>query len=100
VNVIGELLDQPPVVVVSACPSTADPDTTGSEVLVGRAEITGVAFEAAVCGPSAFAAVTRTRRRDPTSADDTMYAVVDAPGIVAQFEPSGRPPSAPQRTHW
>ena len=50
--------------------------------------------------PLAFRAVTRTRSRCPTSAEDSAYRVVVAPEIAGQFEPSERPPSAPQRTHW
>jgi hypothetical protein len=34
-NVIGLVPDQPPLVVVSVWPSTGDPETLGSEVLVG-----------------------------------------------------------------
>jgi hypothetical protein len=59
-----------------------------------------VAFEAATALPRLLRAVTLTRRRRPTSPAATTYLVELAPPIVAQLEPSGRPPSAPQRTHW
>ena len=59
-----------------------------------------VAFDAAVAEPSPLVAVTRTRRRRPTSALATTYLEVLAPPIVAQSDPSEAPPSAPQRTHW
>ena len=45
-------------------------------------------------------AVTRTRRRKPTSAVATMYCVVVAPPIAAQFAPLGSPPSRGHLTHW
>ncbi len=59
-----------------------------------------VAFDARVCSPRLLEAVTRKRMRDPTSSAESVYAVVVAPEIVVQLEPSGSPPSSPQRTHW
>ena len=62
--------------------------------------IVPVALEAAVTLPAAFFAVTRTRSRCPTSAALSVYFGAVAPPMAGQFEPSGRPPSAPHRTHW
>ncbi len=59
--------------------------------------IWAVGLEATMTLPLAFRAVTRTRSRWPTSAEDSAYLVVVAPEIAGQFEPSGRPPSADRR---
>ena len=67
---------------------------------VGAAVTATVALEAAVAGPSEFEAVTRTLSREPTSPVAAMYAVVVAPPITAQSDPSSAPPEAGQRTHW
>jgi hypothetical protein len=59
-----------PSVVVSVCPLTALPETTGSDVLAGAAgaETTiVVAAESAVAEPDALVAVTRARIVEPTS---------------------------------
>jgi hypothetical protein len=87
---------------VSVWPTTVDSTIVGGCVFGGPAcpLTTSVAFEATVAAPSAFDAVTRTRRREPTSPDATTYAVVEAPPMTAQSEPSGAPPDAGQRTHW
>jgi hypothetical protein len=47
-----------------------------------------------------FFAVTWARIRCPTSSASSWYVWPFAPDTAAQFEPSGAPPSAPQRTHW
>ncbi len=44
------------------------PETTGIDVLTGGPTIAAVGFDATVCEPSEFVAVTRTRSRNPTSA--------------------------------
>ncbi len=90
-----------PWLAVSVWPTAAWPLIVGGWVLGGpcAAVTAAVAFEAAVFGPSAFAAVTRNRNRNPTSPAPTTYAVVEAPPMTAQSEPSAAPPSAPQRTH-
>jgi hypothetical protein len=62
--------------------------------------ITAVAFDAETVEPPPFVAVTRTRSRVPTSSPCSVYDDPFALGITAQFEPSGLPPSVPQRTHW
>ena len=59
-----------PWVAVKVDPTTVEPLIVGSAVFVGPvgAAVTAtVALEAAVAGPSEFEAVTRTRRREPTS---------------------------------
>ena len=59
-----------------------------------------LALVATVFEPSAFEAVTRTRRRLPTSMAAGMYLSVVAPPIAAQFDASAAPPEAGQRVHW
>jgi hypothetical protein len=87
---------------VRVAPTTEFPETVGGLVLTGAVavRINGVAFEATVAEPSAFVAVTRTRRRLPESDWDTTYFSVVAPPIAAQSDPSGRPPDSGHRTHW
>ena len=59
-----------------------------------------VALEATVCAPRLFDAATLMRRRAPTSSAASVYVDVSRRRSTVQFEPSERPPSAPQRTHW
>jgi hypothetical protein len=94
------LLAQVPWLAVSLDPTTALPETTGSATLAGTEPMSSVGFEAAVAVSPPFVAVTRTRRREPTSPFATTYAAVDAPPITAQSDPSLLPPEAGQRTHW
>jgi hypothetical protein len=69
VKVTVELLDQPPVVVVNVCPWTGDPETTGSDVLLGPAAATSLvcAESASGLGPSPFDATTPTISLEPAS---------------------------------
>ena len=75
VNVIGCTPFHAPGETRRALPIAAVPLSVGAWTFVGRpvsaARIVAVAFEATVRWPSAFAAVTRTRRRRPTSASAT-----------------------------
>ncbi|MBA3562031.1 MAG: hypothetical protein H0W35_04845 [Actinobacteria bacterium] len=48
--------------------TSAVPRTSGIEVFTGGPTTIAVGFDATVCSPSAFVAVTRTRKRDATSA--------------------------------
>ena len=100
-NEVG-LFDHWPGVAVSVEPERAVPTIVGSATRTGgcdAAVTAAVALDAATAEPSAFEAVTRTRRRDPRSPLETTYACVVAPPMKAQSEPSGRPPLAGQRTH-
>ena len=71
-NVIGCAPVHVPVVAIAARPCTGADETDGSTLLTGAPvappdEMSSVAFEAAVADPAAFVAVTRTRKRKPTS---------------------------------
>ncbi len=59
---------QLPGCTVASDPTSAVPPTSGIDVFTGGPTTTAVGFDATVCSPSAFVAVTRTRKRDPTSA--------------------------------
>jgi hypothetical protein len=96
VKVIGALPAQPPLVAVRVCPWTAEPETTGSDVLEGAAVdvTTAVAAEVACTVPSLFEAVTATRSVLPTSPRATTYLEPLSP-VTAPHAP----PLASQRTH-
>jgi hypothetical protein len=80
--------------------STADPEIVGAATLVGRrAAIVDVGFDVDRAEPELFAAVTRARRRKPTSAPLSVYDFPVAPEIEEQLEPSAAPPSDPHRNH-
>jgi hypothetical protein len=98
-NEIGCRPDQAPGSAVTTCPTSIVPRGHGGWVFTGGPTTTAVGFEATVCEPSAFVAVTRTLIRKPTSADLNAYLELVASETMAQSPPSGRPPSAPQRTH-
>src|SRR5439155_23849 len=89
VNVIGAVPDQVPFVPVSVWPTTSEPETTGSLVFFGALDATTVevAEESALAWPAPFVAVTRTRRRKPTSPLATVWVEPVAPLIEAQFAP-------------
>ncbi len=90
-----------PRLTVTVWPSTHVPDTLGGLLFTGAfAFTTSVGFDADVCEPDEFVAVTRTRIRDPTSAEVRTYVVPVAPAMFVQLLPSELPPSVPQRTHW
>src|SRR4051812_12968934 len=55
--------------------------------VTGRAATTAVGGLTAVAGPEAFAAVTATASRDPTSSVPTAYVDDVAPGIATQTAP-------------
>jgi hypothetical protein len=98
--VIGDRPVHVPWLASRVLPATADPEIVGSTAFRGPADvIVTVGFEAAVAEPEPLLAVTRTRRRNPMSASLSVYPRPFAPEIGAQFDPSGSPPSAPQRTH-
>ncbi len=91
---------------MSELPTFGEPEMVGWPVFTGAplpppplVVTVDVAFEAALCVPSLFVAVTRKRMRKPTSPEVRTYVVPVAPEIVGQFEASGRPPSEPQRRH-
>ena len=67
---------------------------------VAAAWTIAVGFEAASVLPFPSVAVTCARMRWPTSAASSLYVWPVAPDTGGQFDPSGAPPSAPQRTHW
>jgi len=103
-NVIGWTPDHVPGSPWSVEPGLGVPVIDGALAAFGgfpvAAVTVAVGFDATVAEPSALLAVTRTRRRFPTSAVPTTYADVVAPEIAAQSEPSGLPPEVGQRTHW
>ena len=84
VNEIGEVPVQLPFDPVSACPWTAEPEIVGSAVFFGADAVVTVevALDSALSWPAPFVAVTRTRRRDPTSELPTAYVAEVA--LVAQ----------------
>jgi hypothetical protein len=98
-NAMGCLPLQLPGWTVSTESTSELPWTSGIDVFTGGPTTTEVGFDAAVAAHSAFVAVTRTRRREPTSALATTYRCPVAPMMSPQSLPSGRPPSRPQRTH-
>jgi hypothetical protein len=90
VYVIGVIPVQIPSVVVSVCPLTALPDTTGGDVLAGGAgaeTTTGVAAESAELDETVLVAVTRTRIVEPTSTATSVYDDSVAPGMSTQPAP-------------
>src|SRR3970040_1585379 len=88
---------------VTVEPSTIEPETLGRCVFTGAR---GLAFTAAfaceepVWDPTELVPVTRSRMRQPTSAETRTYVVPVAPVMLRQLLPSGAPPSDPHRTHW
>jgi len=103
VNVIGPEPVHVPALACRTCPWTYAPDAVGGEVFTGLAAVCGttaVGFDAVVPEPALFEAVTRTRSRWPASRLVTTYVDPVAPEMTGQFEPSGAPPLASQRTHW
>jgi hypothetical protein len=97
VNEIGAVPVHVPLVPVSVCPTTSEPEMTGSIVFFGwLADATvEVDEESALAWPTAFVAVTRARKREPTSLLGTVYVELVAPPIDAQFAPWES-----QRRHW
>jgi hypothetical protein len=98
VYVIGAVPVHDPSLIVSVCPLTALPDTTGSDVLTGAAgadTTTAVATESAVADDAEFVAVTRTRTVEPTSPATSVYVAPVAPAMSTQPAPP-----VSQRRHW
>src|SRR5262245_42686565 len=99
-NEIGCAPVHEPGSAVTTAPTVIVPRTVGVDVLTGGPTTTLVGFDATVFEPSAFIAVTRTRSLKPTSARTSRYRRSVAREMMAQFPPSGCPPSVPHRTHW
>jgi hypothetical protein len=99
VKPIGAVPLQLPLVAVSVWPSSAVPEIDGAAVFCGAAGATaGTARVASdvddVC-PAAFAAVTATRSRWPTSAAWTVYVWPVALAMLVQLAPF-----ASHCSHW
>ena len=97
VNAIGGVPVHVPFVPVSVCPTTREPEATGSDVFLGALDATmvDVADESALAWPAPFVAVRRARSRKPTSPFGTLYVELVAPPIDAQLAPL-----VSQRRHW
>ena len=97
VNEIGAVPVHVPFVPVKVWPTTSEPEITGSTVFFGAADGTtaDVAEESALAWPAPFVAVTRMRKRNPTSLLASLYVELVAPLIEAQFAPFES-----HRRHW
>ena len=95
-KVIGAVPFHAPSDAVSGWPSAGVPEISGSAVFDGAlAPITALAADSASADPAELVAVTRTRRRLPTSAVPGEYEAPVALGMFTQFAPA-----ASQRRHW
>jgi hypothetical protein len=96
-NVSGCAPAQEPGSAVSVRPTCGVPPIDGAVAFRGAPAVaaertTSVAFDVALAEPSAFAAVTRTLIRLPTSACRSVYRLNVAPEIAAQPSPLPPPP--------
>src|SRR2546423_1508353 len=103
-NVIGCAPAHEPGFAVSVWFTAALPEIDGGDVFAGLpaaaadSTVPTVALDVAVALPSAFAAVTRTRRRAPTSNLPSRYVRSVAPGMAPQATPFTPPPLGSQRS--
>src|SRR5262249_4261457 len=101
VYAIGVAPVQVPVDATRVSPSVVVPVIVGNALLTGAPEppplavTTFVAFESALAEPTLLDAVTRTRRRCPTSSAEMVRAADVSPLICAQLLPRES-----QRNHW
>jgi hypothetical protein len=101
--VCGSAPAHEPLLAVRLCPTCGVPAIVGGAVFrgapaAGAASTIALAFDVDAAEPSAFVAVTRTRRRQPTSARRTTYVCPNACEIPVQLTPLAPPPEVSQRS--